>query len=160
MSMRRLLQSMALSGLVLAATPNRASADWLFTPFVGVNFGGAASFGEFNDFDDEFERRSDFGASLAWMGKGALGFEADFGWAPNFFQDTRGTGNFEFGDSNVTTLMANVLVGAPIGGQSGPGLRPYASGGVGLIRSRIDGGGLFNNVNTNDFGVNVGAGIR
>jgi opacity protein-like surface antigen len=160
MSMRRLLLSAALSGLAMAATPTRASADWLFTPFVGVNFGGSANFGQFDDFDDEFERRSDFGASLTWMGKGAVGFEADFGWAPNFFQDTRGTGNFEFGDNNVTTLMGNLVLGAPIGGQSGPGLRPYGSAGVGLIRSRIDGGGLFNNVNANDFGFNVGAGVH
>jgi opacity protein-like surface antigen len=56
--------------------------------------------------------------------------------------------------------MANLVLGAPIGGQTGPGVRPYASGGVGLIRSRIDGGGLFSNVNTNDFGFNAGAGVH
>jgi len=159
MSVRKLLLSATFAGLVLAA-PTRASADWLLTPFLGANFGGDASFGDFDDFDDEAEKRLDLGASLAWMGAGIVGFEADFGWSPNFFENTIGPGNFEFGDSNVTTLMANVLVGAPFGGQRGPGIRPYGSGGVGLIRSRIDGGELFNDLSTNDFGINIGAGIH
>ena len=32
--------------------------------------------------------------------------------------------------------------------------------GVGLIRSRVDGGALFNDLSTNDFGLNVGAGVN
>lgn len=160
MRVSRLVLCLTLAGLSLIAVPTRASADWLFTPFLGANFGGKANFGDFNDFDDEFEKRVDMGASLGWMGSGIVGLEVDFGWSPNFFENTAGTGNFEFGDSNVTTLMANVLVGAPIGGQSGPGVRPYGSAGIGLIRSHVDGGGLFNDLNTNDFGLNVGAGLH
>jgi opacity protein-like surface antigen len=157
---RRLIKPAALAALVLGATPTQASADWLLTPFIGANFGGAANFGEFNDFDDEFEQRVDFGASLGWMGQGVIGFEIDFGFSPNFFEDTVGPGNFEFGDSNVTTLMANVLVGIPVGGQTGPGFRPYGSGGVGLIRSHVDGGDFFDDLSTNDFGFNVGGGVQ
>jgi opacity protein-like surface antigen len=160
MSGHKLLLSVALAGFTMAAAPTRASADWLFTPFLGANFGGSASFGDFDDFDDEAERRLDVGASLGWMGNGIVGFEADFGWSPNFFENTIGPGNFEFGDSNVTTFMANVLIGAPIGGQTGPGIRPYGSGGIGLIRARVDGGGLFNDLTTNDFGINVGGGVH
>ena len=160
MSVRKLFLSAILAALALAATPGRASADWLFTPFIGANFGGKANFGDFNDFDDEFERRVNFGASLGWMGNGIVGAEVDFGWSPNFFENTVGDSNFAFGDSNVTTLMGNLIVGAPIGGQSGPGLRPYASGGVGLIRSRVDGGDFFDDLDTNDFGFNVGAGVH
>ncbi|HXW07142.1 MAG TPA: porin family protein [Vicinamibacterales bacterium] len=159
MSVKQMILGAAMAGLVLA-TPARASADWLFTPFLGANFGGNASFGDFDDFDDEFERRVDFGASLGWMGNGIVGFEVDFGWSPNFFENTVGPGDFEFGDSNVTTLMGNVLVGAPIGGQSGPGIRPYGSAGLGLIRSHIDGGDFFDDLSTNDFGFNVGAGVH
>lgn len=158
--MRKLLMTTVLVMTASAAAPATASADWLFTPFVGINWGGAANFGDVGTFDDEFEKRGNFGASLAYMGAGAVGFEVDFGWAPNFFENTTGSGNFEFGDSNVTTLMANLVVGAPIGGQSGPGLRPYASGGVGLIRSHVDDPeGFFSNTSTSDFGFNVGGGI-
>jgi opacity protein-like surface antigen len=149
-----------IGALTIALLPTSASADWLFTPFLGANFGGNASFGDFDDFDDEFEQRVDFGASLGWMGAGIVGVEVDFGVSPNFFEDTRGTGNFDFGDSNVTTLMGNVIVGAPIGGQSGPGFRPYGTAGVGLIRSHISATTLFDELSTNDFGVNIGGGVH
>lgn len=160
MFVQKLLTGAVVAGLMLAASPTRASADWLLTPFIGANFGGNADFGDFDDFDDEFERRVDFGASLGWMGGGIVGFEVDFGWSPNFFADTLGPGDFEFGDNNVTTLMANLLVGIPVGGQTGPGIRPYASGGLGLIRTHVDGGGFFNDLDSNDLGLNVGAGVN
>jgi opacity protein-like surface antigen len=156
---KRFLLGALFVGFILGV-PSRASADWFFTPFVGANFGGNASFGDFNDFEDEIERRVDFGASLGWMGNGIVGFEADFGWSPNFFENTVGPGNFEFGDNNVTTLMGNLIVGAPIGGQSGPGIRPYGVGGLGLIRSHIDGGDFFDDLNTNDLGFNLGFGVH
>jgi hypothetical protein len=159
MRVSKLLMAGAVSALLIGAAPTPASADWLLTPFVGANFGGNASFGDFATFDDEVERRVDFGASLGWMGKGIVGFEVDFGWSPNFFQNTNGDANFEFGDSNVTTLMANVLVGAPFGGQRGPGFRPYASGGLGLMRANATGSNFFNDLSTNTLGVftdNVG----
>jgi opacity protein-like surface antigen len=157
---RKLMLSAVLATIALGTAPRSASADWLFTPFIGTNFGGSANFGQFDDFDDEFERRVDLGASVGWMGAGIVGFEVDFGWSPNFFENTIGPGNFVFGDSNVTTLMANALVGIPVGGQSGAGFRPYASGGVGLIRSHVDGGDIFDDLDTNDFGFNVGGGAN
>ena len=142
-----------------AAAPQKASADWLFTPFVGLNWGGTASFSDAADFEDEFEQKGNFGASLAYMGGGIAGFEIDFGYSPNFFQNTTGNGDFEFGDSNVTTLMANLTLGAPVGGQSGIGIRPYASGGLGIIKSRVDDAEQFFNVDSTDWGFNVGAGL-
>lgn len=160
MFVRKLFLSAGLAALVVGTTPVQASADWLFTPFVGTAFGGKANFGDFNNFEDEVERRVTFGGSLGWMGNGIVGFEVDFGFSPNFFENTSGDGDFAFGDSNVTTLMGNLILGAPIGGQSGPGIRPYASGGVGLLRTKVDGGDFFDDLNTNDFGLNVGAGLH
>jgi opacity protein-like surface antigen len=140
------------------ATP--ASADWLLTPYLGVTFGGSANFGNVGDLEDNFERKVAYGLNAAWMGAGALGFEIDFGSTPNFYQNTSGTGDFDWGDSNVTTLMANLVVGAPIGGQSGVGFRPYGSAGLGLLRSNVSSTGLFNNVRTNELGYNLGAGAH
>ena len=100
-----------------------------------------------------------FGAQLSWMGAGALGFEVDFGYAPNFFENTAGDNDFEFGDSNVTTLMANLKVGAPFGGQTGGGIRPYASGGLGIIKSRIDDADDLFEVDSTSWGLNVGGGV-
>ena len=160
MLVRKVLIIAALAAAVLASTPRKASADWYLSPYIGGVFGGNADFGDFDDFDDEFEKRVTFGGALGWMGNGVIGLEADFSWTPNFFQNTIGDEDFDFGDSNVTTLMGNVVVGAPFGGQRGPGIRPYASGGLGLLRSQVDGGDLFDDIDRNDLGVNVGAGLH
>ena len=158
--LRKLFITSLLTLVVSAAAPAKASADWLFTPFVGWNFGGSGTFNDgFDDFDDEFEQRFNYGATLAWMGAGIFGFEVDFGFAPNFFENTEGDGDFDYGDSNVTTLMGNVVLGIPIGGQSGLGIRPYVSGGAGLIRSKIDDPTDIFSVSSNDFGMNVGGGL-
>jgi opacity protein-like surface antigen len=133
---------MALLGCILA-TPAPARADWFFTPYIGANFGG--------DADDA---NVNFGGSLGYMGAGIVGFEADFGYAPNFFEDPAAAGF----DGNVTSLMANVIVGAPIGGM-GEGVRPYFSGGAGLLRSRIDDVDDFFDVTDNSFGINLGGGV-
>jgi opacity protein-like surface antigen len=163
MSVRKVLVSAALVSMVAAMAPAKASADWLFTPWVGMNFGGSARFNDAleTDLEDDFEQRGTFGASLSWMGAGIVGFEFDFGWAPNFFESkTAGDANFDYGDNNVTTLMANVIVGIPIGGQSGVGIRPYATGGVGIIRSKIDDAeDLVGDLSKNDLGFNVGGGV-
>ena len=153
MQVRKLLLIGAL-GLVL---PVSASAQsWFVSPYVGANFGGSANFGDFPDADDEVEKRIDFGATVGWN-PNVVGFEVDLGWSPNFFEDTAGDRNFEFGDSNVTTFMTNLLISAP----PGTGLRPYLSSGLGLIRANISSANnLFNDLSTNDLGVNIGAGIN
>jgi opacity protein-like surface antigen len=154
MQLRKLFIISALSLTLIPATASAQS--WFFSPFIGANFGGNASFGDFDDFDDEFERRVDFGATLGWN-PSVVGFEVDFGWSPNFFENTSGNANFEFGDSNVTTLMGNLLISA----KPGAGIRPYGSAGLGLIRSRITGAGdLFDDLTTNDFGINIGGGVN
>ena len=160
MALRKFAITSALALMVFVAAPAKASADWLFTPFFGMNWGGNAEFTDFaGDFEDEFEQKMNFGASLSWMGAGALGFEVDFGYSPNFFQNTAGDDDFEFGDSNVTTLMANLRVGVPFGGQTGGGIRPYASGGLGLIKTRIDDPEDLFELNSTDWGFNVGGGV-
>ena len=160
MSLRKLAITSALALIVACGAPSKASADWLFTPYIGWNWGGSAGFNDaLGDFEDEFERQVNFGASLAWMGAGALGFEIDFGYSPNFFENTAGDGDFQYGDSNVTTLMANLKIGAPFGGQHGGGIRPYASGGLGIIKSRIDDADDLFNVDSTSWGLNVGGGV-
>jgi opacity protein-like surface antigen len=144
--------------LVGVATP--ASADWLFTPYLGVTFGGSANFGDVGDLEDNLEKRVTLGGSATWMGAGIIGFEIDFGSTPNFFENTSGDNNFEFFDGNVTTLMGNLIIGAPIGGQSGVGVRPYGTAGIGLLRSAVSFGGLVDDIDRNDLGLNVGGGAH
>lgn len=160
MSVRKLFISGCLALLMAVAAPAKASADWLFTPFVGLNWGSSVTFRDaIGDIEDELEKRATFGASLAWMGAGVAGFEIDFGYTPNFFEVTEGSGDFDYGDNNLTTVMLNLTLGAPVGGQSGPGIRPYASGGVGIMRTRVGSAGDLFDITSTDWGFNVGAGV-
>ena len=159
MSARKFIVTTALFLVCFAATPSKASADWLFTPFIGVNFSGSAVLSDvLGEVDDDFGKSTTFGASLAWMGAGIIGFEVDFGYTDDFFQSTED--DIDFGDNNLMTLMANLIVGVPIGGQTGGGVRPYASGGVGVIRTEInDPLDFVGDLSKNNLGFNVGGGI-
>jgi len=163
MSVRKLCVMAAMSAVLITGVPRSASADWLVTPFIGWNFGGAADVNGNGgaSFENQFERKLDYGVSLSNMGAGAVGFEIDFGYSPNFFETGTASNNaFEFtNDSNVVTLTGNAIVGVPIGGRGGS-VRPYVVGGVGLIRSNLtDATGVFDVTNKNDFGFDVGAGV-
>jgi opacity protein-like surface antigen len=159
MSVRKVVVSSFVVVLSFLASPAKASADWLFTPFVGTVFNGAADFDDGFDGDFEFERRFTYGASLGYMGAGAIGFEFDFGYTPNFFETTSDDG-FDFAsDSNVTTFMGNLIIGAPIGGQHGFGVRPFAVGGVGLLRGSVTDIDDFFEVDKNSWGWDVGGGL-
>ena len=158
MFLRKWVAIAGLLAAVSAATPRTASADWVFTPFLGWNFNGSAGLeGTGEAVSGDLEKKIDFGFSLAGMGAGAVGFEIDFGYSPNFFLSAdEDLGN----DSNVTTLTANAIFGIPIGGQRGGSVRPYVVGGVGLIRSNVGDAGEFFDVQTkNDFGFDVGGGV-
>ena len=114
------------------AAPAPARADGMIIPFVGVNFGGATGRQPIADAIES--ERLDWGASLAWMGAGVVGFEADFGYSPDFF------GRTDVGGSSVLSAMGNVLIGIPLGGQQGFGIRPYGLAGLGVVQSKIDSG--------------------
>lgn len=153
MSLRKVVIAVSFVILTSAVAPQRASADWLFTPFLGSTFGGSADVNGAG-FNDEFERKLNYGASLA--SGGPIGFEIDFGYSPNFFGVSGNSTRLNLvGDGNVTTLMGNLLIGA-----SGGALRPYASGGLGIIRAKVDdAGSFFDGVSTSDLGMDVGAGL-
>ena len=153
MSMQKWLTMTVLAGTLVVCAPSRASAEWLLTPFAGMNWGGSATFGDVGTFDDEFEKRGSFGLSFA-MGEGTAGLEVDFGWSPNFFENTTGNGDFEFGDNNVTTLMANLTLG-----MHGAGVRPYVLGGLGIIKTRAQHARDLFDVARTDWGFDVGGGV-
>ena len=148
--------------LFVTAMARPASADWLFTPYLGIVFGGAANTIDIDTLDEAFEQRTNFGGSLAAMGGGIFGFEVDFNYTPNFFQLTEGGEDFEFFDvnSSITTLMGNIIIGVPIGGQGGAGVRPYVAGGAGLMRADIAFEDLFEDLSTNELGFNFGGGLH
>ena len=143
--MRRATTILLLSGVIgLVLAPTQARADGFVAPWVGTQFGSNIKNG-----------RPSFGADAGWMGAGIIGGEVDFGYSPSAF----GTVN-DFGHNTVVNVMANVIVGIPVGGQHGAGVRPYASGGMGLVRTQIDGGTLAKvSSSDNMFGWDAGGGV-
>lgn len=143
-----------VTGLFLHPAPARA--DGFISPTVGANFGGdaggtlrGATTGAVTEGS-----KINFGAAAGWMGKGVVGVEEDFSYSPDFFGNG---GNLD--KSRVITLMTNLIVGAPIGGQRGGGIRPYVSGGVGLVNRDIKFVNGVGNFSANDAGFDLGAGI-
>ena len=134
---------------LVALVPSSARAQQTFiTPYIGSSFDSS-----FDDYD--FGTKLHYGGALTWLSGSGIGFEVDFGYAPKFFDD-QATNAF---DANVTSLMANLIVGIPVGGQTGPGIRPYVSGGAGLLKTRVDNVDDLFDFNENAFGINAGGGI-
>lgn len=126
--------------VLVAVGPATADAQVTLTPYAGATFGADAP-----------TTKPSVGASLTFMGRVA-GLEVDFGYTPDFFDEDSDV--VLIGDSNVTTLMGNLVI-APVNYR----VRPYGVIGLGLLRSRVDGGDLFDDVTTNDFGFNAGFGV-
>jgi opacity protein-like surface antigen len=143
-------KSLIVAALALTLAPSTARADWLFTPYVGGVFGGLAS------------GNVSWGGSLAWMGDGIFGVEADLGFNlnNNLFntEDSDLLGiDRDFLEANATTLMGNAILGYPFGGADG-NFVPYIVGGVGLLRIKADtADDLFESTN-NEFAMDLGAG--
>lgn len=146
--MRPVLSALfALLALVALPASARAQQTWL-TPYIGSSFNST-----FDDYD--FGTKLHYGAALTWLGRSGIGFEVDFGYAPTFFEP----GDDEFfefdSEGSVTTVMGNLVIGG-----TGGGLKPYASGGLGLMRSHIESVSDLFDYEDNGFGVNVGGGLR
>jgi opacity protein-like surface antigen len=143
----RLKSRVLLTALVLVAgLPSSARADGFVSPFLGWTTSGQG-----------VENRLHYGVNLGGMANEIIGFEMDLAFAPNFFElSEEDFGDFST-DGSVTTLMGNVIVGVPIGTDAQ--IRPYISGGAGLIRFNVESPiDFFDEASRNDFGLNVGGG--
>ena len=123
--------------LAVVAAPAVAAADTYVSPFYGITFAADAK-----------EKAPIYGASVSLLGRSA-GLEVEFGYSPNFFGDAA--------KANVTTLMLGFQAG---GNTMGKGVKPYAVVGAGLMRTQIDNSQLLNGVDSNDFGLSIGAGVN
>jgi hypothetical protein len=149
--MRRRL-SMTIAALALAIAPSVAWADGYFVPFIGANFGGDVG-RPLRETVDERNRLA-WGFGVGGMAGGIFGAEFDFGYTHNFYASN---GTFVT-KSNLITAMPALVIGIPVGGQSGPGIRPYVLAGAGLLRRDLD----FTTIDTlsrNDWGYTVGGGV-
>ena len=163
LNLTNLVRTGFLTLLILGSAAAPARADWFATPYFGVVFGGSSNQYTFNDLDDEFERRMTYGGSIGYRTKGVFGFEFDYSAAPNFFEFTGGSGNFDLFDlnSSVQTFMGNVVLAVPMGGSTGGGVQPYVTAGFGTIRTQLRSeSDVFDDLTSNDSAFNVGGGAH
>jgi opacity protein-like surface antigen len=132
--------------------PTAASADWFITPFIGLKFAGETNLVDLES--GASNTKLTLGAIVGWIDPGLLGFEADVGYSPRFFERSSGA---LVARSHVITVMGNFVLSVPqeITGDS---LRPFVSGGAGWMRIGIDDVAGLLPVKSNLFGINVGGG--
>lgn len=129
-----------------------AHADFFITPFAGIKFAGDA---RFIDLDSGASNtKFTLGGIAGVLGSGMLGVEADVAYVPRFFERSSGTLAVR---SHVFTVMGNVIVAVP-STITGYSLRPFVSGGAGLMHVNIDDVLDVLPVNSNLFGINIGGG--
>jgi opacity protein-like surface antigen len=142
---------LSLAALVFTLTASTARAQGHANIFVGSNFSGDAGRSLGAALND--------GSRLTWGGavggtiNGIFGAEVDFAYARHFFGDDAALGN-----NYVLTLMPSLIVGVPVGGESGPGFRPYGTAGFGLIRRDLSVRGV-DAIKDNDLGYSIGFGV-
>jgi opacity protein-like surface antigen len=137
--MQRAVVRVLLATMFAIWAPAASSADALFSPWAAVIRGNEPAQGGHA-----------FGWTASGMGGGIIGGEVDFGFSPDFFDKAV--------DNSALTVMGNLLIGIPIGGTTGVGLRPYVTGGAGLIRTQIDTPTGRDNA-SNMVGFNLGGGV-
>ncbi len=145
---------------IVLATPAVASAETHFTPMAGFTFKGQTS--GVTDWESATTKaHRHFGGAVTHITAGTIGFEGLFVDTPRFFEG-RKAGLFGenldlVAESGSLALMGNVVVTAPRKWTEYT-LRPFFSGGFGLMRIvDVDKGGAFP-TRANLSGFNVGGG--
>lgn len=146
--MARLL---TLCCLLLLLPAKDAAAEWHITPMLGLTMLGSTTI-----VDPEVgteKRHWNFGGSVSWLSRSILGAEVIGTWTPGFFERD----DLDIVVSSRTlAVMGNVVLTAPQRWTE-YSLRPFVSGGLGLMHVVMDDGGVFP-VNLNVTGFNIGGG--
>jgi Outer membrane protein beta-barrel domain len=136
--------------LLLAAMPARA--DFFITPFAAIKFAGDATIVDLDSGASNV--KFTLGGMAGVLSDGLFGVEADVAYVPRFFE--RSTSALVT-RSHVLTIMGNVMVAVPRS-VTGYSLRPFVSGGAGLMHVNIDDVLEIVPVDSNLFGINAGGG--
>ena len=124
------LRATLLLALSLVFVPAPARADLFLAPYLGVKFGGGTSI-----VDLELaagESTTTLGATAFLLSDRILGYEVAFGYIPRYFE--KGDRALIRPGSYVIDLAGNVIVSLPPQ-VTADGLRPYVTGGAGLIHA-------------------------
>ena len=140
-----------LSAVLLAAVPAPADAEWQLAPFIGWTFHTQTTLVD-PAFGTE-ETHWNFGTAVTLLGAGPVGVEGLFVYTPSFFGGGEGS---VISGSRAIALMGNVVLTTPRSWNE-YGLRPFVSGGLGLLHAgREDFVGFVTDQNL--AGLNIGGG--
>ena len=122
-----MLRALAACCACLLAAPATAAAEWHISPMVGMTFAGKTTLTDFDEATGKIHPNLSLSGAL--LGGGLLGVEAIASVTPRFF----GHDSIFVEKSRLTTLMGNVVLTAPRH-LTEYSLRPFVSGGFGLMR--------------------------
>ena len=130
-------RTVAVCCLCLLLAPRAASAEWHFTPLLGVTFGGSTTFVDLQHGTDK--KHLNFGGAVSRFGEGVLGVEGIVIYTRHFFEfdgprDPGAPVPPAIAKSYTLSLMGNVVVTVPKRWTE-YFLRPYVSGGFGMLRA-------------------------
>ena len=146
-----MLRALAVCCVLVVAFPHSAAAEWHFTPMVGTTFSIKTNLIDPDAVTDQIHRN--FGGSVALLGSGILGAEGLVVWTPGFFTGDKGLVE----GSRSIAAMGNVVVTTPRRWTE-YSLRPFVSGGFGLINVFKDEVAQVFPCNSNIPAFNIGAG--
>jgi hypothetical protein len=150
------LRAVALAGILVGCLPGTARADWLLSPFIGLTFKGDTTLLDHEQATSKVHWS--LGGAVTLLGVGPLGVEGLVVYTPGFFQQDDPT-TIEIVDSRALALMGNVVLTTPRSWNE-YGLRPFISGGIGLLSASASAADAINvlPVNAKLLGYNVGGG--
>jgi hypothetical protein len=117
-----------IATMLAAVAPARAEAEWQIKPFVGFTFKGDTTFVTLEP-SAGVGKNIALGVGMVWIGE-VVGIEGEVAHLPHFFEsgDSTLTDN-----TGVTTYTGSIVVAMPRA-MARYTLRPYAIGGLGLMR--------------------------
>ena len=126
-----------MAGFCLIAAPRAASAEWHITPMIGVTFAGSTTLVDLQGGAEK--KHVNFGGAVTLLGAGIVGAEAIVGFTPGFFEAEQSrlgadTPPPAIESSRVIAVMGNAVLTVPRRWTE-YFLRPYVSGGFGVLRA-------------------------
>ena len=151
--MKVLVRAAVLTALCFGASGVSGRAEIIITPFVRKAFASQKTLFTPATVD---KQTWVVGASATWLTSSIIGAEVEFGYAPRFFGQDR-LNPLTVPGSNVTTLMGNVLLTLPVS-MTRESLRPYVSGGMGVLHAGVDDALEINTIDSNMPALSIGGG--
>jgi hypothetical protein len=117
---------------ILMLMPATVAADWSIAPFLGRTFHGQTTL---IDHEGGAEKGHwHFGAATTFSGSGPVAAEGLVTYTPRFFQTEDTTASVNIVKSRALAIMGNAVLTMPQR-RGNYGLRPFFSGGIGVLHA-------------------------